>query len=256
MQEFQFRRGAISATECVSEGLELIKPNYWLFFGMVVVELVILFVINFVPYIGGLLNAVMAGPLLCGIYIAMLMQARGERVDFSMMFEGFSRFLPAFLVTLIPALPWLGLPFVMISFGTSAAVIPDGGNSSPVMPAAMLSLVLFFLVAFVIAIALHILVFFALQLIADRNLGIGDAVKLSFSAASGNLGGIFLLMLLEGLMLFAGVLVFCFGFLFVLPIVYAANVAAYRHVFPDASTSYYNEPPRPEYYNDSFNRPS
>ena len=50
-----------------------------------------------------------------------------------------------------------------------------------------------------------------------------------------------------------GVLAFCIGVLFVLPIIWVSWAFAYRQVFPDLSpTAYRNEPPPPDAYQGSF----
>jgi uncharacterized membrane protein len=101
----------------------------------------------------------------------------------------------------------------------------------------------------------NILLFFAIPLIAERNAGIGDALKLSFSAALNNIGGLILLFILEGLLLIAGALCCGVGIFFVLPVVYAANIAAYKKVFPDGEPQFNREPPRPEDYGGTYGTP-
>jgi len=94
---------------------------------------------------------------------------------------------------------------------------------------------------------------FALPLITDHNLSIGEAISLSARAGWSNIGGIILLSILEGLVVFVGLLALCVGIFFVLPIIWAANAMAFRMVFPDApQPAAYNEPPRPDYYGGSF----
>ncbi len=106
MENIEFRKGAVDAANCISEGWNLIKGNYWLFFVMCIVELIIVIAANAVPYLGGIINILVSGALACGIYITLLAQRRGENFPFSLMFEGFSRIFQTTLITLISSIPW------------------------------------------------------------------------------------------------------------------------------------------------------
>lgn len=253
MSDVQIESGAIDAPGCISEGWQLVKPDYGLFILMGLLFAVITIIVSYIPYIGSFLNILISAPLLCGIYIALLMRRRGEIVTFGTMFEGFRSFLPAVLATLIPSLPALILGVVIgLMVNTTAATTASGGRF-PFGQGLSAFLVISAIVVYLIVLVLQILMFFALPLIADRNLGIADAVKLSLEGATKNFGGIFVLLLLEGLLAIAGVLALCIGILFVIPIIYAANIIAYKSVFPDNNdNSPYNEPPRPDAYDGNF----
>jgi uncharacterized membrane protein len=108
------------------------------------------------------------------------------------------------------------------------------------------------LILIILGFVLRISLYFALPLIMEKQLGVGDAIKLSFSAGWANFGGIFLLSLLEGLMAIAGVLACGIGLLFVMPILYAANAFAYRQVFPDSTPNMNYAPPSPAAYGSNF----
>lgn len=253
MDNIEYRKGAIDAGACISEGWNLIKPNLGLFIAMGVVYLIIVVIAGNIPYAGPIINVVVSSALMVGIYMALLAQRRGEPVPFSLMFEGFSRIVPASLVTLVSALP--GIVFGVAVGSVISFPMLLGGASNPEQikemisrPGVIASLVGFGLVFFVISLAVSLLLFFALPLIADRNASIGDALKLSFGAASGNIGGIILLLILEGLLSFAGALLCCVGLIFVLPVVYAANIIAYKSVFPDTAPPFNTAPPRPDQY--------
>jgi uncharacterized membrane protein len=83
----------------------------------------------------------------------------------------------------------------------------------------------------------------------EHDMGAVDAMKLSARAGMSNVGGIILLLILEALVLFLGALMICVGFFFVLPIIYAASVFAYRQVFPDlGGPTGFTTPPPPNAY--------
>jgi len=260
MSDLEIRKGAINPSACLSEGWALIKPHYGIFLGMTIVLMLIAFTLGFIPYVGQVINAIISGPLLCGIYYALIVKMRGEEVRFSMMFEGFSRFLSALFVTLVSSAPWLLLGaaaffFVALNPAMSAGDNPAAGFPEIFFQQFNIAIILSTIAAFLVSVVLQILLFFSLPLIADRNLGFIDAVKLSVEGTIGNIGGIIVLFILQFLVLLLGILAFCIGFLFALPIIYAANIVAYRSVFPGNQPTFFNEPPRPDAYDTNYGTP-
>lgn len=253
MENIEFRKGAIDAGNCISEGWNLIKPNFPLFIGMIVIYLLLSFVSSMIPYAGVIINIVVGSALMCGIYMAILAQRRGEQVPFSLMFEGFSRIVPASLVTVVSAIPGIVFGLAIGSVISLQTLIGSGAKPEEITaalsrPGIMASLVGFGFIFFLVSLAVSLLLFFALPLIADRNASIGDALKTSFAGAAGNFGGLFLLLILETLLSIAGVLLCCVGLIFVMPVIFAANIVAYKSVFPDAAPQFNNAPPRPDQY--------
>ena len=53
----------------------------------------------------------------------------------------------------------------------------------------------------------------------------------------------------------AGALACGIGIIFVLPVIYAANIAAYKKVFPSEEVQSDSEPPRPEAYGGTYGTP-
>lgn len=261
MNQQEFYRSSISPGDCISNGWTLISQNFGIFFGMSTLAFFIVFFISCIPFLGVFINAVLTGPIYVGIYYTLLKRMRGEQIDFGMLFFGFQRFLPAMVVSLFVTLPYIILQFaqLFVNVANVAAGLSNEGGRNDSLSAiqgilAGMSVALFFLIFFVIIVALvvNILMFFALPLIADRDIGPGEVIKLSAKAAAGNLGGIILLLILEFFVLIAGVLALCIGILFVLPIVYAANAFAFRQVFPHTDAPNNFAPPSPAEYGSSF----
>lgn len=253
MENIEYRKGAIDAVACISQGWELIKPNLALFIGMGVVYLIIVVIAGNIPYAGPIINIVVNSALLVGIYMAILAQRRGEPVPFSLLFEGFSRIVPASLVTLVSAIPGLVFGIVVGSIISFPALLGSAGNPEQIRemlsrPGVIASLVGFGLLFAVASIVVSLLLFFALPLIADRNAPIGDALKLSFGASASNIGGIIVLLIFQALIGFAGAMLCCVGLFVALPVIYASNIIAYKSVFPDAAPQFNTAPPRPDQY--------
>lgn len=260
MENIEFRKGAVDAANCISEGWNFVKPNYWLFFAICIVSVLISAVASRIPYAGSVINIVVGGALTCGIYIALLAQWRRQNVQFSLMFEGFSRILQTTLITLVAAIPsfiFAGLvyAFVPIPDMALAATNPQAFIEAFFNRAVILPLAILTVLSLVVSIVVQILMFFALPLVADRNVAVGDALRLSLRAGTSNFGGLLALVLFQILLCMAGLLVCVVGVFFVLPVVFASRIVAYKSVFPEAAPQFNNEPPRPDQYGGTYGTP-
>jgi hypothetical protein len=243
MIQTEFYRGAISPGDCVSNGWNLVSQNFGLFLGISILGMILA---GCIPCV----SLFISGPIVAGIYYVFLRQMNGEPVDFGMMFKGFEVFVPAMVIGIIIAIPEIIGQGIRISINVADIGIQSQGDGRYAALSGGLAIlaVVVGLLIIVIGFVIRISLFFALPLIMERKLSVGDAIKLSASAGWANFGGIFLLSILEGLMAIAGILVFCIGIFFVIPIIYAANAFAYRQVFPHTDQTGFNVPPPPTDY--------
>src|SRR6185295_2257871 len=105
--------------------------------------------------------------------------------------------------------------------------------------------ILFYFLMMIVTLLVEIFFLLAYPLIADRQVSGLDAVKLSFRAAKANFGGILVLMLLNGVFGFLGVLCCLVGFVFYMPVAFASHAVAYRRIFPDTGPHNLPSPPPP-----------
>ena len=108
------------------------------------------------------------------------------------------------------------------------------------------------LVLIVFGIAWRVLLFFAIPLALERDIGPVEAMKLSAKAAMSNVGGLIVLFIFEFMIALLGILALCIGIFFVIPIIYAANAFAYRQVFPLIEQHFNMSPPPPNAYGSNF----
>jgi uncharacterized membrane protein len=238
----EFRRGVIAPMECIKEGWALIKDQYWLFFGITLVGLLI----------GGAVPIVLMGPMMVGVFICLQQRQRNQPVEFGMLFKGFDQFVQGLVVAALKMIPIfiILVPYYIVLFGIMATTMPRGGNpTADEQRTFMLSFfgfeMLFFVTIMVVSILLEIFFMFAFPLIADRKLSGLDAVKLSFKAGKANFGGVLGLLLLNALFGFVGVLCCIVGVYFYLPIAFASQAVAYRRVFPEIARGFPSPPPPP-----------
>jgi len=269
MTNIQFQRGAMDAGACVSGGWELIKTNYWIFFGMTTLFVVGSIIISCIPLVGGILfQIVLAPPLTVGIYYTLFRQMERTPTDLGMMFKGFDKFGVAVVVGLIQSIPqviWTLLSFALNIGSTLLQIIQKQtgrgyrtdfamqSDAAPVIAGGMILFIVILMFVFLLfSIAWGITFFFALPLVADHEISAMDAIKLSASAGWGNLGGIIVLFIFEFLICLLGILALCLGILFALPLVFAANAVAYRQVFPWIERNFNMAPPPPGAYGSNF----
>jgi hypothetical protein len=240
-EQSDFRVGVIKPVECIKEGWALIKDQYWLFFGITIVAMLI----------GGAVPIVLMGPMMVGLFLCLFQKLRREPVEFGLLFKGFDHFVPGLIVTAIKVIPILILmiPFYIIMVTMMMTMMPRGEPSPDEMTRFMVSFfgieMMFIAVVLLVSVCVEIFFMFAFPLVADRNLSGLDAIKLSFKAGKANFGGVIGLLLLNAHLSFVGVLCCFIGAYFYLPVMFASQAVAYRRVFPEVPETFVSPPPPP-----------
>jgi len=241
-EQADFRAGVIKPVECIKEGWALIKDQYWLFFGITLVGMLI----------GGAVPIVLLGPMMSGIFLCLFQRQRHEPVEFGTLFKGFDYFVPSLIVALIKVIPViiLMIPYYIFMMAVMFKTMPRGGNPSPEDTSAFFMSffgieIVFVVVVVAVSMLIEIFFIFAFPLVVDRKLSGLDAVKLSFRAGKANFGGVFGLLLLNAGLGIVGILCCIVGAYFYLPVSIAAMSVAYRRVFPDVSQTFSGPPPPP-----------
>ncbi len=236
----EFQTGVIRPIECMKEGWELIKDQYWLILGITTVGMLIG---SFIPLGIGI------GAMFCGIYYVLLRKMNAEPFEFGDLFKGFNYFVPGLIISLVVVIPALISIFVV--YASVAAFIFTSINSNGTFNEAVIygMFATIFVEAVVIALitsSLHALIMFAYPLVVDRNLNGIEAFKLSVKAVWANLSGVVGIILVEFVMGLIAAFIPIVGIYLVLPIMFAGVLVAYRRVFPSQET--FDQPPSPNYY--------
>jgi hypothetical protein len=227
MQDLEFRTGVISPVECIKEGFDLIKSDYWLLLGIWLVG----------GLIGGVSFLIAAGAMTCGTFYCYLRKIDGHPVKFEDLWKGMDWFVSGLIVMLFIVVPiifvYAGIyvPFIV------AAVMGNNLSESELMGMIAGVLVVELVVVFIM-VCLHTLLMFSFPLIVDKNIGAIKAITTSARAVLKNLGGVAGLMGVNFLLVLAGYIALCIGVYFVIPVIIAGNVVAYRRVFPRTAYSY------------------
>jgi len=237
----EFRRGVVAPMECIKEGWALIKEQYWLFFGISIVGLLI----------GQFFPIILLGPMMVGVFLCFQQLQRNQPVEFGLLFKGFDQFVAGLIATVFKLIPLfiLMIPYYIVLVGIFA-LMPRGQHpSEDESRAFFISFfgfeAVFVVTIMVVSILIEIFFMLAYPLIADKKMSGLEAVKLSFRAGKANFGGILGLLLLNALFSLVGVLCCIVGVYFYLPVAFAAQAVAYRRIFPDTGTTFPTPPPPP-----------
>jgi uncharacterized membrane protein len=231
MQNFSpapaFKRGVVEPVYCLKTGWNLVRDQYWLFVGMAAVTILL----------GGMVPfGIILGPMMCGIYLGLFQRRRGETVEFGILFKGFDYFGESVVATLIHYVPMIIIiiPFYIVLYGGMFLMMPSQGRAEP-DPTGLLVFFavigVFGLILMAVLILLSVIFMFSYPLIVDRKMSGIEAVKLSARAALANFWSLFGLLLLNGLVSFAGLLLCYVGLFLALPVTFAAISVAYEQVF-------------------------
>jgi len=223
----EFDSGGIRTMECAREAWDILREQYWMFFAITLVGMILQ---SLVPF------SILTGPMFCGIFIAWFRLARGETVTLEMLFEGFDYFVESLLATLvyvgisIVAMGFtFGLSFVGMAFGSAFA--QDDPETWAVI--FFLSSSIFVLFVMTVTTVLMTLGFFVYPLIVDRKLRAIPAIMTSVRAVRANLGGVLGILGVTSLVMLAAVMLCIIPVFFVMPWCFATIGVAYRRVFPE-----------------------
>jgi len=214
---------------CISEGWNLVKDQYGLFLGITVVGMLLA---SFVPF------GILAGPMYCGIFLALFMKMRGLPVEFGTLFKGFDYFVESLVVTLLIiavsiafAVPMFIVFIVVTAVGAS---IVDATHSGAIGAMIIAPLWLLFFAAMVaFGVFVSGLMFFTYPVLVDRNVQAWPALKLSARAVLANKWGVLGLLVLNWLLSMVGMLLCYVGVFFYMPVMFGSIAVAYRRMFPE-----------------------
>lgn len=225
-QSLQFNPGAIKPVECLREAWDAIKSDYWPLFAISLVG----------GLIAGFTMYVLLGAMVCGIFTCYLKKIDGQgSVNFDDLWTGFKYLGPSALATIlfvIPIVAYFIVLFITIYSPLIVAAVMDKNADPSILIGTFVGAIVIDVIVAIAMTCIHSLMIFTFPLIIDRNLSSWDAIKLSARAALKNVGGIAGLIGISFVLVILGQLAFCVGMYFVIPVITATNLVAYRKVFP------------------------
>lgn len=174
----------------IGQAWELVRPHWLVLGGMFFIYTAI----GSVPYLGPLIQFIVGGAIMVGIWRAILGLIDGRAPNVGMMFEGFDRWLDAFLAFLVTK--------ILIALGILCLIFPG--------------------------IILLILWIFVLPVLAETRADFWQAMKASAALTSGYRWRLFFLCLAAIPILILGLLALCVGVFISMAVIITAFGLAYR----------------------------
>jgi len=220
----------IDIGSCLGRGWELVKNNFWISVGVVALTYVCIFAGSAIPCVGGIVQLVIQGPLMGGMYVFFLKLIRRQDAAVGDVFSSFSTgFLQLFLVVLVSGIlagmtliPGLILGFIGFSMRSDLTPFIIG---------------LGILVGLIPFVFINVCWIFGLPLVVDKKVDFWPALELSRKVVSMHWLNVFLFLLVCFLVVIAGFLALCLGVLVAAPVVTAAIAYAYEDIFGSGTAS-------------------
>lgn len=236
MQPTEFRTNVVRPVECAKEAWQLIKPNYWLLFAILLVGAVV----------GAMTAYVLIGAMVCGIMLCYLRQIDGYPVQFEDLWKGIKFFwpsLPVALLIFIPTVIWILILFTTMYLPLIMSAAMGDRLSGDEMMSYLGGVFLVDCVVAILMVCVHTLLTFSFPLVVDRGLRGFSPVIVSAKAVWGNLKGLCGLIGVNFVLVLAGELACFVGLYLVMPVIMATTLVAYRKIFPALTATNLNPPP-------------
>jgi hypothetical protein len=217
----------------ISKGFSLLQKNMGGFIIYAMVTLVLIMVINFIPFIGALANNFILTPVLTvGAYMVAHKLDKGEQTEFGDFFKGFDYIGPLALTALATfvIMMVLTIPFFLavsssglMAWYMDALQNPLDAGSVPGIP---LWSFLLLLPAVFFAVAYN----WAYMFVVFYKMSFWDAMEASRKVISKNWVMIFFFLFVTGLIAGLGIFLLCIGILVTFPAYLCMNYAAFADV--------------------------
>ncbi|MEM9586455.1 MAG: hypothetical protein AAGA03_04175 [Planctomycetota bacterium] len=215
------RHVQVRPIELLQRGYEFIKPNYWLFLGIVFVGVLIGSIVPF---------QILMGTMLLGMFTCMMFHEQGRKVEFGDLFKGFDNVGDSIIAWLIilGSIFLMVIPLVIVLFVCLGAVVAITGADGPGIAVGML---VFYPLLILASCFVYVPFLFMFPLMAEYKLPPMQALKLSWAGAKANLFGLFKYVLVISLVSFIAALACYIPAILLSPISFASLFLLYRDVY-------------------------
>ena len=228
---YEFRLG-----DYISQGFQIVQKNIGGYVLYTIALLLITTVVNFIPFVGPILNQFILGPALSvGAYLVANKIRKGESTEFSDFFKGFDYVralaltaLGIFVVVMLSMLPFVFLGGGMEIFSWYTEVLQDPMAMQGTTPEVSLSLLSFVLL--LPAIYLGVAYNWAYMFVVFYGMSFWDAMEASRKLITQKWFMVFVFMIIIGLIAALGFLLLCVGALFTIPAYMCMNFSAFADV--------------------------
>jgi uncharacterized membrane protein len=226
-----------------SEGWRVFAASPWIWLGIVVILLVIMFLLVLIPLVGGIAQTLLTPVFAGGVMLGCQALARGEPLRINHLFDGFGggRFGPLVIIGLIMLAAGivLGLMVAVVAFAsigitglTALATLSDPTRIDvSTLMSFGLSLLLVLLIALVGASLIAMAYWFAPALVVLNGEEPVAAMKKSFAACWRNIGAFLVYGLIYIALAIVATIPFGLGWFVLAPVIAGSCYAGWRTIF-------------------------
>jgi len=218
----------------ITDAWEMFKGQKGTWIGVFVIFAVLVVVANFLPGIGPILLVLFTPVLYGGVMLGCEAQRGGQRLEIGHLFAGFRNSTGKLIGVGVAALLMFAGVFVvvMLIFGADMARMMIGGKPTPEqMQAATMGAMLAPLIILALSLPIYMAIWFASPLIVLNNLGVGDAIKGSFSGCLKNVVPFLVFSVAFLLLAIVATIPIGLGWLALGPVLLASIHTAYRDIY-------------------------
>ena len=248
----------VAINHCISRAWAAFASNFWMFVGTAFLIAALSLAGSSLPVVHYAMPMALQGVLFGGLYLVYLRMMRGEPASTGDLFAGFGLplFKPLAFTTLVTFLV-MALCFVPATISIQAmGIVPPNveammaDNPQQVFaliqdadPQKMMVWLLVFLACSIPAVYFSFCWMFAIPLIVDKGMAFWPAMQLSRNKVLQHPWRISVLLMVAGILGFAGVLGFGIGVVLTLPLYFLIKLFLYEDIFNNPSPS---QPADPE----------
>ena len=212
--------------DVISRGWAAVSANFFPAVGITALGFIALMIAAVIPCIGGLLQAIIQGPIMGGLYLYFLKLLRTNDATFEDAMGGFSMFLPLLLYSIVAGLLTIlaALPGGIVLF--VGAALGERSEALGFLVMAFGGILMFLPIVY-----LGVSWAFAIPLIVDKRFDFWPAMELSRKVVQQRFFNVLGLLLVGFLLVIAGLLALCLGIFVAFPVFLAAMAAAYDDLF-------------------------
>lgn len=215
----------------ITEGWGLFKEQPWTWIGIWIALFVILMLLNFIPVLGPIANALLWPIFSAGLALGCRALAGGEPLEFGHLFAGFRERLGTLAgvgaVTLVISFA-IGM---VVAVGMGVGFMTMFGGATPETPEAGMAALLAGLVMLALMLPLFMAVWFAPVLVVFHEHGVLEAMKESFQGCLRNIVPFLVYGVAGFVLMVLATLPALLGWLALGPVLIASIYTAYRDIY-------------------------
>jgi len=219
----------------IGQGFSFFGRNAGIWIAITFIYLLIILFSSIIPFATYILQPMLAGGLMLGIYA----QDNGDDLEIRYMFEGFNvcadklAILGAILIGIGILTAIVFVILFLIGFFIVMGINESGGNSEQ---AIIIMVIIAVPIVLIVSLLFGAISWFGPPLIVLHKKPAGEAVKLSLLALKRNIGAFIILSFFVLLMLVLAVFTLYLGMLVLMPVLFGATYASWKDIFTRAQS--------------------